>query len=119
MDTALTVQAIQSNEKTEWQALSEAILNIGPISSLDVLLHQALDTWLHQLSPTLRWRIATSLYTKEEVSLGRAAEISGLNYIIFMEKLRDADIPFVAAESTTDEQRNQRKALIHAGFNFA
>lgn len=76
------------------------------------------EYFLLQLIP-LGWRIAVDLYISEEVSLGRAAETAGLNYIVFMEKLRSAGIQLVAGESTTESQKSVRKSLIHAGFNLS
>lgn len=98
--------------------MSDAILRDGVISSLDDLLQQALDLWIAQLSPARRWHIAVELYTVEEVSLGRAAEIAGLNYTVFMERLHSEGIPLLTAESTTEAQKTMRKSLIHAGFNL-
>ena len=81
------------------------------------MLHQALNGWLSQLTPDLRWQIAIDLYQGEEVSLGRAAEIADLNTLVFMEKLRQKGIPLIAAQSTPSQQE-KRKSLIHAGFNL-
>ncbi|MEM7539662.1 MAG: UPF0175 family protein [Chloroflexota bacterium] len=110
--------ATKPSDKAEWQSLSEAIVRVGAISSLDHLLHQALDMWINQLSTKMRWQIATDLYRIEEVSLGRAAEIAGIPYVVFMERLAEDNIPLMVAESTTEEQRTRRKGLIHAGFNL-
>ena len=85
--------------KAEWLVVSEAVLRTGEFSSLDDLLHQALNCWLQQVAPELRWKVTVDLYITEQVSLGRAAEIADLNYFVFMEKLREAGIALVEAES--------------------
>jgi len=66
----------------------------------------------------LRWDIAIELYTHEEVSTGRAAEIAGLNYFVFMEKLAINGIPFMAAETATGEQKAKAEAILNKLFNF-
>jgi predicted HTH domain antitoxin len=85
---------------------------------MDNLLHQALNCWLQQVAPALRWKVAVDLYTTEQVSLGRAAEIAGLNYFVFMEKLREADIALVDAEVETEAQQEQQQALLDEILNF-
>lgn len=60
----------------------------------------------------IRWQIALALYTAEYVSTGRAAEIAGLNYVMFMEKLREHQIPFMAAIKTNDAEREREEALL-------
>jgi predicted HTH domain antitoxin len=93
-------------------------LRAADLPSLDELLGEALDAWLAKADPALRWEVAIELYTTEQISSGRAAEIAGLNYFIFQQKLREAGIPFLAAESTTKEEAQQQEALIHAVFNL-
>jgi predicted HTH domain antitoxin len=90
----------------------------GTVRSLDDLLHQAVDAWLEQAAPQLRWQIALELYTTEQVSLGRAAEIAGLNHFVFLELLRDKNIALVEADATTDPLEEQQEALIHDIFRF-
>lgn len=60
----------------------------------------------------IRWQIAVSLYRAEYVSTGRSAEIAGMNYILFMEKLREQQIPFMAAVITNDAERKRQEALL-------
>ena len=45
--------------------------------------------------PGSRVREAMRLYTAEEISLGRAAEMAGMNYFLFEELLRKQGIPVV------------------------
>ena len=77
-----------------------------------------MKNWLAKAKQVLRWQVAIALYQAEQVSSGRAAEIAGLNYFIFQQKLREVGIPFLAAESTTKEEAQQQEALIHAVFNL-
>ncbi len=109
---------LQSTDKADWLIISEAALRIGNFSSLDDLLHRALNTWLQQLAPELRWKVAIDLYTAEHISSGRAAEIAGLNYFVFMEKLSQQGIPFIAAEGATGAEKEKEEALIDELFNF-
>jgi len=102
----------------DWVAVSTSILHATDLPSLDDLLDEALDAWLAKAEPVLRWKVAIELYTTEQVSSGRAAEIAGLNYFVFQQKLKDAGIPFLAAESTSIEEAQQQEALIHAVFNL-
>lgn len=108
----------KDTQKAHWQVISEAILQFGNFFSLDDLLHDALDAWLQRVSPELRWNVAVDLYSKEEVSIARAAEIAGLNYFVFEQKLRENRIPLVVAHSTTKAQKDKQKALIHEVFNI-
>ncbi|MFZ4663941.1 MAG: UPF0175 family protein [Caldilineaceae bacterium] len=81
-------------------------------SSFDELLLCSLNAWLDQLPLEARWKIALELYTNERISTGRAAEIAGLGYIMFMEKLREQRIPFMAAIVTNDAERQREEALL-------
>jgi len=85
---------------------------------LDDLLEEALDAWLEKAEPELRWQVAIELYTTEQVSSGRAAEIAGLNYFVFEQQLKAKGIAFIEAETSTKEETQQQKALIHAAFNL-
>jgi predicted HTH domain antitoxin len=115
----VTMQVMTPTAVTaDWVAVSTSILHAADLPSLDDLLDEALDAWLAQAEPTLRWKVAIELYTTEQVSSGRAAEIAGLNYFVFQQKLREAGIPFLGAESTTKEEAQQQEALIHAVFNL-
>ena len=119
MDTTLIAhEGTVADDKADWYLVFEAALRVGNFSSLDSLIQDALEAWLAQLAPELRWKIAIELYTNEHISTGKAAEISGLNYVVFMEKLRAHDIPFMAAEPASQEQKEREEALIHAGFNL-
>ena len=105
-------------EDSGWYPVSNAILQIAELTSLDRLLEQALDAWIEKLPLNLRWQIAIELYTTEEISSGRAAEIAGLNYFVFLKKLKEAGIKFIAAEVSTTEEKEHQKELIRASFDL-
>lgn len=104
----LTAERPTMQDRADWLLVFDAALRVGNFSSLDELFLRALDAWLEQLTPELRWKIAIELYTNEHISTGRAAQIAGLNYIVFMEKLRERGIRFMAAEAATGDERNGR-----------
>lgn len=110
--TLLTADATTEDRKADWLLVFEAALRVGDFSSFDELLLRALDAWLEQLPADLRWKIAIELYSNDRISTGRAAEIAGLNYIIFMERLRKHGIPFMAAQMTDDAEREREEALL-------
>jgi len=116
-EAMVSKQKATQHGQAEWRAMSEAILRTGDLASLDDLLDEAVNLWLRQLAPTVRWQVALDMYRTEEVSLGRAAEIAGLPTVVFMEKLRQEGVPLVAAQST-GSQKERRRVLIHAGFNL-
>ncbi len=118
MNPITTTQELPSPNKADWLVMYETILQVGYFPVLDNLLHRTLNTWLEQITPELRWKIAIDLYTTEQISSGRAAEIAGLNYFVFEEKLRENGINFIEAESITETQKEQQQALIHELFNF-
>ncbi len=102
----------------EWLPVFEAAMRVGKFSSLDDLIYRALDSWLAQLAPELRWNIAIDLYTNGQISTGRAAQIAGLNYVVFEERLREHKIPFMAAGPGTADEQEEEEKLIYAGFNI-
>ncbi len=111
-DTIAATLFTSSTEKAEWLLLSESALRTGNFPSLDDLLHHALNLWIQQLAPELRWKIALDLYTAEHISSGRAAEIAGLNYFVFMEKLKEQGIPFISTESVTKAEQEQQQSQV-------
>jgi predicted HTH domain antitoxin len=119
MSNVSTSPKNQITPEAGWRTISEAALKVGKIGSLDDLLYHALNAWLEQTAPQLRWQIALELYITEQVSLGRAAEIAGLNYFVFLERLRDKNVDLVEADLTLDTEIEKQKALIHDVFNIA
>ncbi len=118
MSSTAATQTVPPSNKAAWLVVYEAILRAGDFPTLDNLLDRTLNTWLDDLAPELRWQIAIDLYTTEQISSGRAAEIAGLNYFLFEEKLRENGLAFIEAESDTDAQKNQQQTLIHDLFSF-
>ncbi|MCB0094501.1 MAG: UPF0175 family protein [Caldilineaceae bacterium] len=110
--TILTADTSTEDSKADWLLVFEAALRIGEFASFDEILLRALNVWLEQLPADLRWKIAIELYSNDRISTGRAAEIAGLNYVIFIEKLRDYGIAFMAAEMTDDAEREREEALL-------
>lgn len=102
----------------DWLPFVEAVMRVSEFSSIDEVIYCAFNAWLTQLTAELRWRIAIDLYTNGEISTGRAAEVAGLNYFVFEEKLREHKIPFMAAEPATGDDLLREEALLRAGFNF-
>ena len=74
---------------------------------------------MEKAEPELRWQVAIELYTTEQISSGRAAEIAGLNYFVFEQRLKDEGIAFLEAEVSTEEENQPQATLIHAAFNLA
>lgn len=60
---------------------------------------------------SLRVRDAIRQYTAGEISLGRAAEVAGMNYFLFEELLRQEGIPASAAKVTDEEIRAAQREL--------
>ena len=79
MSSATTVQnSVASGNgiidpNADWSLVFDAALQVGDFASLDDIFHRALDAWLGQLAPTLRWEIAIRLYTNNQISTGRGA----------------------------------------------
>lgn len=105
-------------DQTDWLTVSESILRLANVSSIDDLLEEALDAWLEKASPDLRWQVAIELYMAEQVTSGRAAEIAGLNYFVFEKKLKTEGIQFLEAVSVTSGEAKQQRSLISAVFNI-
>ncbi len=119
MIQAVQAEAIQKTERADWLLVFDAALRVGNFASIDELYLHALDAWLDQLSPELRWAIALELYVNEEISTGRAAQIAGLNYVLFLEELRQRQIPFVGAEATNGDWHEREEELLDDLFDFS
>jgi predicted HTH domain antitoxin len=61
-----------------------------------------------------RAREAIRLYTAKEVSLGRAAELAGMNYFAFEELLRKQDTPISEPESKSRSERVAQQEMADA-----
>jgi predicted HTH domain antitoxin len=62
-----------------------------------VLVHLSDDSLLGE--PGVRLAIATALYRSESLSLGRAAEISGISIAEFMQHVSQLGIPVIRGDS--------------------
>lgn len=117
--TVLAADVQSVNNRADWLLVFDAAMRVGNFSSLDELFFRALDAWLEKLTPELRWKIAIDLYTGEYVSTGRAAELAGLNTFVFIDKMQERGIPFMAPEPATDEEKEREDALLNELFDFS
>ena len=97
---AVTVRELRNDPST---ALREA--RTDPVIVLDrdrpeaVLIHLSDDSLLGE--PGIRLAIATALYRSESLSLGRAAEISGIPLAEFMRHVSRLGIPVIRGDAAT------------------
>jgi hypothetical protein len=61
-----------------------------------------------------RVREAIRLYVAKEISLGRAAELAGMNYFAFEEVLRKQDVPVVEPENKSRSERTVQQEMADA-----
>lgn len=84
----------------------EALLRTGLYQSRDELVSEAMRNLLLN-NKTLRLELALELFRADEVSLGRAAEIAGINRWAFQETLHERNIPIIieaeSAEAMEDD----------------
>ena len=57
---------------------------------------------------------AIRLYTAKEISLGRAAELAGMNYFAFEELLRKQGIPVIEPEIKSRSERASQQEIADA-----
>ncbi len=107
-----------STKTTDWFDVSTSILKLTDVPSLDNLLEQALEAWLERLSLEQRWQIAVDLYLNDQISSGRAAEIAGLNYFVFEQRLKVEGLAFNEAK-VEGEENHRQQTLIHAAFDLS
>ena len=62
---------------------------------------------LFESRPKLKLAAAIEMYKKEEVTLGRAAEIAGMGIIEFKDVLRDRGIKTIVPKTSIDELDKQ------------
>ncbi len=72
----------------------DALLRTGLYQSKDELVSEAVRNLLLNNKP-LRLELALELFRADEVSLGRATEIAGLNRWAFQEALHERNIPII------------------------
>lgn len=119
MIDSLQTELLLKTERADWLLVFDAALRVGNFASMDDLFLAALDAWLAQLTPELRWAIALELYQDEQISTGRAAQIAGLNYVVFMEELRQRGIPFAGAEAANGEEFEREAEILNDLFDFS
>ncbi len=61
-----------------------------------------------------RTREAIRLYTVQEISLGRAAELAGMNYFAFEELLRKQELSIIAPEIKSRAERASQQEIADA-----
>lgn len=95
------------------QTLS-VVSETGLYSDPELFLADAVRTFL-AARPDLREAMACAMYARGEISLGRAAEWSGLNIEAFKDVLHRRGIVRMAAETATDIRSLAEIALQAAG----
>ncbi len=81
----------------------QAVTQAGAYKSKEEAIGHALEVLL-AANPQLRLNTAIELYRQEKVTLSRAAEIAGLEWDAFKEKLRERGIEVMVDESLDDVQ---------------
>lgn len=117
--SSITPETKSFNKSTDWFDVSASILKLTDVPSLDALLEQALDAWLERVSTEQRWQVPLDLYTSDQVSSGRAAEIAGLNYFVFEQRLRAEGVPFNEADVEEGQAVSRQQMVIHAAFDLS
>ena len=83
----------------------DALVKAGYYSSKSDVVKDALRTFLSE-KKNLRLAAAVELYKREEISLGKAAEIADIGIIEFKERLAELGITrVISAESATKMDR--------------
>ena len=83
-----------------------AIIDAGCYVNESEVIQDALKI-LFELRPNLKIAAAIEMYKKEEVTLGRAAEIAGMGIIEFKEALKDRGIKIIVPKTSMDELNKQ------------
>jgi len=83
-----------------------AIIDAGCYASESEVIRDALRV-LFESRPNLKLVAAIEMYKKEEVTLGRAAEIAGMGIIEFKDVLRDRGIKIIIPKTSIDELDKQ------------
>ncbi len=100
--TTVTIPSAFENE-------IRALVRAGLYRNKGELIKDALIN-LFQTKPDLRLNLAIEMYKNKELSIGRAAEIAGLNIIQFREILSDRGfVTEVGSNSVEELDKNVRK----------
>lgn len=66
---------------------------------------------IDELEKSYRVFLAIKLYLEEKISVGKAAELSGLSYHDFEDELKDRNIKKIIGPVTTDKAEKDRENL--------
>ena len=80
----------------------DALLGTGLYTSRDELIAEAIRNLLLN-NKNLRVELAVQLFKNDEVSLGRAAEIAGVDHWAFQEILRERQVPILVEAEGAEE----------------
>ena len=83
-----------------------AIIDAGCYVNESEVIRDALKI-LFESRPNLKIAAAIEMYKKEEVTLGRAAEIAGMGIIEFKDVLRDRGIKIIVLKTSIDKLDKQ------------
>ena len=88
----------------------EAAVDAGYYSNKSEVVRDALRI-LFETKSQLRLAAAIELYKKERVTLGRAAELAGLNFFEFKDVLKDRGIEIISPTSTREDMERASKLI--------
>ncbi len=89
------------NQSTVMDKEINSLLRIGFYKSRDEVISDAIRNLLLNNRP-LRLELAIDLYKADEVSLGRAAEIAGIDRWQFQEILNERQIPIIIVADSAE-----------------
>jgi len=98
-------QQLELNKRLQAYQLTrevEALLRVGLYKSHDELISDAIRNLLLN-NKSLRLELAIDLFKSDEVSLGRAAEIAGIDRWEFQDILHERQIPIVIEAASAEE----------------
>ncbi len=89
------------NQSTVLDKEINSLLKIGFYKSRDEVISDAIRNLLLNNRP-LRLELAIDLYKSDDISLGRAAEIAGIDRWQFQEILNERQIPIIIAADSAE-----------------
>ena len=105
---AVSVRELKNNPSEALrEARNEPVVVLKRNHPEALLVHLSDDSLLGE--PGVRLAIATALYRSESLSLGRAAEISGISIAEFMQHVSELGIPVV--RGSADSLREEAEAV--------
>lgn len=97
--------------KTILDELNEVLVNTGKYPNREELIKDALRALIRS-KPELKKDVAIELYRKKEVSLSRAAEISGLNIEDFKEILKERGVKISLSHVSREELNEELESIL-------